>query len=208
MKLLLLGATGLVGSHVLDLAIADERIDKVIAPARRPLPEQPGLIAPQVDFDHLPGGADWWQADAVICALGTTMKKASSREAFRRVDYEYPMQAARLARRHGTSVFVLNSARGADPDSRVFYSRVKGELERDLQAVGFDSLTFVRPGLIGGEREEFRLGEYVASVVLGAIGPVLPRKWRINPAGHIALAMIDAAVVARPGVELVESQTL
>ena len=208
MRLLLLGATGLVGSHVLDLAVADERIEEVIAPTRRPLPDQPGLTAPQFDFDHLPADADWWQADAVLCALGTTMKKAGSREAFRRVDYDYPLQAARLARRHGAPTFVLNSAMGADPDSRFFYNRVKGELERDLKEVGFDSLTFVRPGLIGGEREEFRLGEHLTTLALGAIGPVLPKKWRINPADHIALAMIDAAVVARSGVGTVDSEAL
>lgn len=177
-------------------------------PPRRPLPQQPGLTAPQVDFDHLPEDAAWWQADAVICALGTTMKKAGSRAAFTRVDHGYPLQAARLARRHGAAAFVLNSAMGADPDSRFFYNRVKGELERDLQAVGFDSLTFVRPGLIGGERGEFRLGEHLATLVLGTVGPVLPRKWRINQAGRIALAMIEAAVAARPGVEVMGSEVL
>src|SRR5690554_5117899 len=93
------------------------------------------------------------------------MKMAGTREAFRRVDYG-------LARRHGAPTFVLNSAMGADPDSRLFYNRVKGKLERDLKEVGFDSLTFVRPGLIGGEREELRLGERLATAVLGTIGPV------------------------------------
>lgn len=205
MKLLLLGATGLVGSHVLDLAISDERIDEVVAPARRPLPARAGLTAPQVDFDHLPEDAPWWQADAAICALGTTMKKAGSREAFLRVDHGYALQAARLAHRHGTRTFVLNSAIGADPGSRFFYSRVKGALERDLRTVGFDSLTLVRPGLIGGEREEFRLGEHTATLVLGALGPVLPRKWRINPAARIAALMIEAALGGRAGVQVVES---
>src|SRR5690554_3860373 len=123
MKLLLLGATGLVGSHVLDLAIADERIDEVVAPVRRPLAGRPGLTAPEVDFERLPADAAWWQADAAICALGTTMKKAGSREAFRRVDHGYALQAARLGHRHGTRTFVLNSAFGADPGSRLFYSR-------------------------------------------------------------------------------------
>ena len=205
MKLILLGATGLVGSHVLDMAIADERVDEVIAPARRPIPERPGLFAPQVDFDHLPEDAPWWRAEAVICALGTTMKKAGSREAFRRVDYHYPLEVARLARRRGVPTFVLNSAMGADSGSRFFYNQVKGALERDLQAVGFDSLTLVRPGLIGGEREEFRLGEHTATLVLGALGPVLPRKWRINPAARIAALMIEAALGGRAGVQVVES---
>lgn len=208
MRLLLLGATGLVGSHVLDQAIADERIDEVLAPVRRALPARPGLLAPQVDFEQLPDDPSCWQADAAICALGTTMKKAGSREAFRRVDHGFVLEAARMAHRHGVRTFVLNSAMGADPGSRFFYSRVKGELERDLQQVGFDSLTLVRPGLIGGEREEFRLGEHVATLVLGALGPVLPRKWRINPAGRIAAVMIEAAVAGQPGVASIESSVI
>ena len=208
MKLILLGATGLVGSHVLDLAIADERVDEVIAPTRRPIPERPGLTAPVVDFDDLPEDAPWWRAEAVVCALGTTMKQAGSREAFRRVDHHYPLQAARIARGHGVPTFVLNSAMGADPHSRYFYNRVKGELERDLRQIGFDSLSFVRPGLISGEREEFRFGERVAEVVLKAAGPVLPRKWRVNPARHIALAMLEAAVEDRAGERVVGSDEL
>lgn len=208
MKLLLLGATGLVGSHVLDMAIADERIDEVIAPTRRPIPEQPGLVAPLVDFDSLPEDAPWWRAEAVVCALGSTMRKAGSRKAFCRVDHHYPLQAARIARGHGVPTFVLNSAMGADPHSRYFYNRVKGELERDLRQAGFESLTFVRPGLISGEREEFRLAERVAEVALKAAAPVLPRKWRVNPAQHIALAMLEAAVEGRAGERTVESREL
>lgn len=208
MKLILLGATGLVGSHVLDMAIADERIDEVIAPTRRPIPERAGLVAPLVDFDSLPEDAPWWRAEAVVCALGTTMRKAGSRKAFCRVDHHYPLQAARIARGHGVPTFVLNSAMGADPHSRYFYNRVKGELERDLRQAGFESLTFVRPGLISGEREEFRLAERVAEVALRAASPVLPRKWRVNPAQHIALAMLEAAVEGRAGERTVESREL
>lgn len=208
MKLILLGATGLVGSHVLELALADARISEIIAPTRRPMPERTGLFAPLVDFDHLPEHAPWWHADAVICALGTTMKKAGSREAFRRVDHHYPLEAARLARRHGVPAFVLNSATGADPDSRFFYNRVKGELERDLRALGFASLTLVRPGLISGPRTEFRLGERVAEVLLKTTGPLLARRWRINLARNIAQAMLDAAVAGMTGEHIVESAEL
>ena len=155
MKLLLAGSTGLVGRHVLEQALAHPSIDAVVAPVRRAsAPAHPKLVAPVVDFDALPEDADWWGVDAVACTLGTTMRIAGSEAAFRRVDHDYPLAFARLARRHGARTFVLNSALGADRTSRIFYNRVKGETEHDLGGVGFESLTIVRPGLIGGERNE------------------------------------------------------
>jgi uncharacterized protein YbjT (DUF2867 family) len=208
MKLLLVGATGLVGSHVLRQALADSRVDAVVAPTRRPLAEHAKLQAPLIDFEHLPDDAGWWQADAVICTLGTTIKTAGSRAAFRRVDYDYPLAVAQRARQRGTAAYVLNSALGADPASRVFYNRVKGELERDLAQVGFSSLTHVRPGLIGGDRQEVRTGERALLVALAALGPVLPRRWRINPAENIARALLAAAQRAEPGIHIVPSEEL
>jgi uncharacterized protein YbjT (DUF2867 family) len=208
MKLLLVGATGLVGSHVLRVALMDQRIDRLIAPVRRALPEQPKLFAPIVDFDSLPEGPAWWQADAVICALGTTMRTAGSKQAFRRVDYGYPLAVAKLASRHGTPTFVLNSAIGAHPASRIFYNRVKGEVEQELTGMGFRSLTFARPGLIGGKRDEFRPAERIAAAALRLIGPALPRAWRINPAERIAAAMIEAAIAGRPGTHVISSGDL
>jgi len=208
MRLLLVGATGLVGSHVLRLALADARITQVTAPVRRALPQASRLLAPQVDYASLPPDAPWWQADAVVCTLGTTIRTAGSQAAFRRVDHDYPLAVARLARAAGTPVYVLNSAIGADAGSRFFYNRVKGELERDLQAEGFASLTFVRPGLIGGRREEFRAGERIMQGLLGALGPVLPARWRLNPAPGIAAALLEAAVQARPGVHVITADTL
>ncbi len=208
MKLLLVGATGLVGGEVLDAALADPRVSALVAPTRRELPARPKLLAPIVNFDHLPEEASWWQADAVICTLGTTMRMAGSREAFRRVDYDYPLAVAKLARRHGTPCYVLNSALGADASSRIFYNRIKGELERDLADVGFSSLTHVRPGLIGGHRREVRRGERGMTWVLKRVGPVLPRRWRLNPAGQIARALLDAALRPEPGIHVVTSDRL
>lgn len=208
MRLILAGATGLVGRHVLALALAEPRVDQVIAPTRRALPAHPKLLAPVVDFDRLPGDADWWRADAFVCALGTTMKTAGSRDAFRRVDHDYPLTMAQHAHRHGTPACALNSAMGADADARVFYNRVKGELECGLRAVGFRSLTLVRPGLIGGDRDEHRTGEHIAGLVLRALHPVLPPRWRINPAPHIAQALLDAALDAPDGVHVVDSAAL
>lgn len=208
MKILLLGATGLVGSETLAAVLRDPRVSSVIAPTRSALPAHPKLIAPVVDFDRVDPDAAWWQVDAVICALGTTMRVAGSQDAFRRVDHDYPLAFARLAHRHGTPTYVLNSAAGADAGSRFFYNRVKGELERDLQQAGFASLTFVRPGLIGGKRTEFRLAERVMAAVLTVVGPLLPRRWRINPASNIARALLAAALDPQPGRHIVSADQL
>ena len=208
MKLLLVGASGLVGSHVLRRALADERISAVVAPTRRALPDHPKLDAPVIDFDNLSADAPWWQADAVICALGTTMKQAGSREAFRRVDHDYPLAIASFARQQGTPTYVLNSAVGADANSRFFYNRVKGELEQKLGACGFASLTLVRPGLISGPRPEFRAGERTAECFLKLFGALLPRRLRVNPADNIAQALLEEAIEAKPGVNIVRSAAL
>jgi uncharacterized protein YbjT (DUF2867 family) len=208
MRLLLIGSSGLVGQHVLRIALEDPRVTEVAALVRRPLPEHPKLSAHIVDFEHLPQGAGWWHADAVICTLGTTMRTAGSQEAFRRVDHDYPLAVARLAREHGTPAYVLNSAIGANPSSRFFYNRVKGEVERELSSLGFRSLTIVRPGLIDGKRQERRPAEVVSGLVLGLLAPVLPPRFRINPAARIAGAMVDAAIAAAPGEHIIESAAL
>jgi uncharacterized protein YbjT (DUF2867 family) len=208
MKLLLLGATGLVGRHVLDLALADPRVAAVTAPARRPLPSRPGLVAPVVDFANLPEDPSIWTGDAVICALGTTLKVAASRERFHQVDHDYPLAIARLAKANGATTFVLNSAMGADVKSLFFYSRVKGEIERDIVALGFERTVLVRPGLIDGPRAEPRPMEEMARKLLSALRPVLPPSARANKPERIASVMLDAAVNAKPGVTIVPSKAM
>ncbi|MET0328639.1 MAG: NAD(P)H-binding protein [Luteimonas sp.] len=206
---LLVGATGLVGGHVLDRLLGDARVARVVAPVRRPLPRiDDRLHAPVVDFDALPDAPALWAVDAVICTLGTTMRQAGSRDAFRRVDHDYPLTVATRARRHGARAFALTSAMGADARSRFFYNRVKGELEAALQAQVWPSLTLVRPGLIGGDRDESRRGERAAEVVLGTLAPVLPRRWRISPAPRIAAALVDHALAAHPGCRIVDAAAL
>ena len=207
MTLLIAGATGLVGATVLRQALADARVTRVVAPTRRALPPSPRLLNPIVDFDHLPP-ADWWTADGAVCALGTTIAKASSQEAFRRVDHGHVVAFAQMARRHGTRAFALTSAFGADAASWVFYNRVKGETEAAVTACGYPSLTLVRPGVIGGDRAERRPAEHAAITVLGLLGPILPRAWRISPAEHIARALLAAAIAAEPGHHVVSSRDL
>lgn len=206
MRLLLLGATGVVGREVLAQALADARVETLVAPTRRPLAAtDPKLTAPLVRFDDLPADADWWRADAVICTLGTTIKKAGSRENFRRVDHDYALAVARLARAHGTPAFAIVSARGANPRSALFYFKVKGETEADLATLGFASLTLARPGLIGGEREDMRRREQIGAAVLKLLGPLLPKSLRINPSPRIAKALLDAAIEGRAGTRVIDS---
>ncbi|KPN17468.1 NAD-dependent dehydratase [Xanthomonas sp. Mitacek01] len=208
-RVLLVGATGLVGSHVLDRLLDDVRVARVVAPVRRALARVDArLHAPVVDFDALPDDAALWAVDAVVCTLGTTMRQAGSRAAFRRVDHDYPLAVAAHARRHGARAFALTSAMGADVQSRFFYNRVKGELEAALQTQGWPSLILVRPGLIGGTRAQSRSGERAAEIVLGALAPVLPRRWRISPAPHIATTLVDNALAAPPGCHVVDAAAL
>lgn len=208
MHLLLLGATGLVGSHVLTLALADHRITAITAPTRRPLPANPGLYAPVVDFDRLPEDPSIWAADAVICALGTTLKIAGSRERFHRIDHDYAVEIARLAKASGARSFVLNSAKGADVKSLFFYSRVKGETEQDILALGFERTVLVQPGLIDGPRPQPRPMELWAGRLLALLKPVLPRSAQANRPEVIARVMLDAALSTAPGVTIIPSQDL
>ena len=205
---MLVGATGLVGQQVLQKALASERVRRVVALTRRALPPHPKLINPVVDFDRLPDDAPWWAVDAVVCTLGTTLKVAGSQAAFYRVDHDLPLRVAQLALRHGAQAYALNSALGADPRSRVFYSRTKGELERDLRALGYPSLTLVRPGLIGGERHESRPAEQIGVRVSQWLRPLLPPRYRLVPAERIAHHLLQAALAGAPGCNVLSSEAI
>lgn len=205
---MLVGATGLVGQQVLHKALASTQVGRVVAPTRRALPPHPKLLNPVVDYEHLPEDAAWWAVDAVVCTLGTTIKVAGSQPAFYRVDHDHPLRVAQLALRQGARAYALNSALGADPASRVFYSRTKGELERDLQALGYPSLTLVRPGLIGGERSQARPAEELGIRVSQWLRPLLPARYRVVPAERIAHHLLAAALAAAPGVRVLMSEEL
>jgi uncharacterized protein YbjT (DUF2867 family) len=206
--LLLVGASGLVGQSVLRQALADSRVAKVVAVTRNPLPPHPGLENPLVDFEALPADAPWWQVHAGICTLGTTMRQAGSHVAFRKVDVDYPLAVARLLREHGAQSFAFNSSIGANPKARAFYTRVKGEVEQRLIACGFPSLTLVRPSGILGPRKPHRAWEARTIRVFHTLRPLLPRHYRVVPADKIARALLEAAISAPPGVQIIESERL
>jgi uncharacterized protein YbjT (DUF2867 family) len=204
---LVAGGSGLVGQECLRLLSNDETVMQVRAILRRPLP--PDFAAPRVrecivDFDRLGEHAASLKVDWVFCALGTTMRKAGSREEFRRVDYEYPLAVAKVARAHGARHFLLVSAMGADPRSRIFYNRVKGDLELALRALDYPSLTIARPSLLLGNRAEWRMGEEFAKQVTW----MFPARWRPVPAMDVAAALVRAAHEALPGVRILENEAL
>src|SRR5271170_4449467 len=200
MKLLLLGASGLVGKNVLAQALAHHAITSVVAPTRLPLAPHPKLTNPVSDRleSLLPEGVAQG-VDAAICALGTTISKAGSKEAFREVDYVLPLAFARSAHQQGAQTVVLVSASVASVSSPFFYPRIKGEIERDIELVGFKSLTIVRPSLISGERDEPRFREGIALRFMSIFAPILPKKFHANPAPTIAAAILDAVTTAEPG---------
>jgi uncharacterized protein YbjT (DUF2867 family) len=203
--LLIAGATGLVGSHALDRALADHRVARVVAPTRRPLSPHPKLVNPVTDFSRPEESADWGRVDGAILAIGTTRAKAGSLERQRAIDLDLSLKLARLALAAGAQSLALVSSSLADPASRSFYMRMKGELEEALAALDFRSLTIVRPGLLGGKRTEFRLAERIAAAILTPLDPLLPRHMRISPADLVAGVLLSAAIAAEPGRHLISA---
>jgi uncharacterized protein YbjT (DUF2867 family) len=201
---LLAGATGLVGGECLRLLLASPAYSRVIVVTRRSLAKavaSPKLREVCVDFAQLERVRDQLRADHVFCALGTTIRKAGSREKFREVDFEYPRRLAELTLAAGATQFSLVSSLGASSASGVFYSRVKGELEDALRAMPWPSLALLRPSVIAGDRQESRPVERITEHLLR----FAPRAWRPVPARDIAAAMIATALEARQGVAVLES---
>jgi uncharacterized protein YbjT (DUF2867 family) len=200
MRLLLLGATGLVGSSTLKLALANPGISEVVAITRRALPPQNKLLNPVSEqIEELAKAPGVLVVDAVVCALGTTAAKAGTKEALRHVDYDLPLFFAKECHAAGVETFALVSAIGASTTSMFFYARTKGELERDVQQIGFRSLTICRPSIIAGPRTEVRNAERAALSVSRLLAPVLPKKFHVNPAPVIAASLLNSVLAARPG---------
>jgi uncharacterized protein YbjT (DUF2867 family) len=203
---LLAGATGLVGRELLRLLSAAPEVSEVRALVRRPLitRRDSKVRECRVDFERLDAHPEWFRADAAFCALGTTIKVAGSQEAFRRVDFDYPLAVARAARAAGASHFLLVSALGASARSTVFYSKVKGELEDAIIALGFASVTIARPSMLAGDREEKRPLEELAK----KLGWLVPPRWKPVEASSVAAALVDAMRRRAPGVEILENAAL
>ncbi len=205
---LLAGATGLVGSHVLECLLADATWSHVVTVGRRTTPERHEKLEQRVlDIGAIEGLGDLPHADDVFCCLGTTIKRAGSQQAFRRVDHDFVVGLARAGLRLGATQFLLVSAIGADPESRVFYSRVKGEAEAAVRKMPYRAIQIFRPSLLLGERSEFRLGERIAMVGAPLLRLLLVsrlRRYRPIPARDVARAMVRVAREAPRGPNVLE----
>jgi uncharacterized protein YbjT (DUF2867 family) len=206
---LLAGGTGLIGSQLLKLLIADERYTKVKCLTRNKLPvEHEKISIIQTDGSNINDVADSLQADDVFCCLGTTIKKAKTKEAFKKIDFEYPLQLANLTKASGAKQFLLVSALGADAHSSVFYNQVKGEVEAAIEAVGFSAFHIFRPSLLLGPRAEERSAEDAAKIFFRLFGFLIPRKFKAIDSAKVANAMWQMAKKEESGKFVYESQSL
>ncbi len=204
----LFGATGLVGSECLRLLPNDGGFSRVVIFTRRPISVKPNDAADHpaiethvLDFEQIERQGMMLAVDQIVCALGTTIRKAGSRQEFRKVDFDYPLAIARTALTQGARHFLLVSALGANAGSRLFYTRVKGELEAAILALPFRSHTIVRPSLLLGKRAEFRLGEKIAEW----LAFLMPKKYKPVSAAAVAEALVASAREDRPGKRIIES---
>lgn len=207
---LLAGATGLVGRALLPMLVASKRYRSVHVLLRRPAPDiraDASIKVHQVDFARLP--APLPAVDDVFIALGTTIKAAGSEAAFRQVDFDFVVNTARAARAAGATRLAVVSALGADAKSRVFYNRVKGEMQAAIAQLSYASVVIAQPSLLLGDRaalgQPARGGEALAARLLGPFGWMVPKGLRPIPARAVACALLAAILDARAGVRVLKS---
>jgi uncharacterized protein YbjT (DUF2867 family) len=222
----IVGATGLVGSALVRLASEDARYDRVRVLARRPVSfASPRVETALVAFEALVASSEGrseaadqaahrqlFAVDDVFCCLGTTIQQAGSQAAFRRVDFDYPLAAAKVALAAGARQFVIVTAVGASSTSAIFYNRVKGELEDALRALAFpEGVTVLHPSLLLGERHESRLGERIASVFMRGTRPLFGgplERYRAIEDHEVANAMLRAAAAPTGAYRVLEGRAL
>lgn len=209
-RAIVIGSTGLVGKQLVGQLLEDARFEKVVSFVRRPSGRTHERLEEHVvDFRAPDAWAEHVKGDVLFSAMGTTLKQAGSKEAQYEVDYTFQFNTAQAAAKNGVKDYVLVSADRASASSMVFYSRIKGELERDTAKLGFTCVTVARPGLLGGEREQPRTVEGLAQSVLGVVG-ALPGLGNLKPiqGAEVAKAMIAAWSKHTPGTTVLHNQEL
>ena len=206
---LIIGASGLVGKELVSTLLDSPEFAKVIVWVRTSMRiRHSKLVENFPDFERLDQEPIPSEVDCIFCCLGTTIKKAKTKEEFRKVDYTYPLKLAENAKKREVRQFLLISAMGADETSRVFYSKTKGQLEMALKQLELKSLTIFRPSLLLGKRQEFRLGEELAALVSKGLpflfkGPL--KKYKPVQGKSVAEAMYVCALQEKLGINLVET---
>ena len=207
---LVIGATGLVGSHLVEQLAKDDLYSKIIILSRRKLQYlNPKKEVRIIDFDR--PDESLIKGDHVFCAIGTTIKKAGSKENQYRIDCEYPAKLAEIAKKNGAEKFILVSSIGANAKSGNFYLQTKGDLEEKLKQLHYTSLIILRPSFILGNRKEFRLGEKVGIVLFNILKPLMIgglKRYRGVQASAIASRMINKAKIQTSQLEIIDSLSI
>jgi len=208
---IVVGATGLVGRHLVKQLLQDDDFTQVKTFSRSPLNinDSEKLSQHIVDFEDIAAWRHKLNGDTLFCCLGTTIKQAKHKEAQRQVDVLYPKRVAEAAHANGVGQAILVSSFGASHNSGSFYLRLKSEVEQAYLALGFDSLIIIRPSVLIGKRASFRFGEWLAGMLLNALS-WLPFFTRYRPisGSQVATAMLKAAKRTRSGVNILELEKL
>ncbi len=209
---IIIGASGLTGQSLLNQLLQDEQFDTVILFLRKALNiVHPKLVQHCVDFNALDAYRDLIKGDVVFCCMGTTIKVAGSQEAFKKVDYTYPTEFAKIAKQNNVSTFCLQSSLGADSKSTNFYLKVKGETEDFIRQLNFVSFASFRPSMLLGNRTEFRLGENIGKIVMQALSFMFIGKLKHYKAIHVnqvASAMIKHSTANKTGNVIIENEEM
>ncbi|MFY0591269.1 NAD(P)H-binding protein [Roseivirga sp.] len=204
------GASGLIGKSLTQMLLNSKDYGQVIALVRKPLGIQHDQLQElTIDFDELSTMENFPKADDIFCALGTTMKKAGSKEAFYKVDFTYPYELAQRALKEGASRFFLVSALGSNIDSRYFYNRVKGEIEHQVSFLSYRTIYIFKPSLLRGGRNESRPGEKLAQLITRIIPFIGPwKKYRPISGEKVADAMMKVAKQEDKGCYFYQSEIM
>jgi uncharacterized protein YbjT (DUF2867 family) len=208
---ILLGATGLTGSLLLSRLVADDSYGAIKLFSRKPSGNPSPKIKEYIgDVLHLEKFQNDFTADEIFCCVGTTSAKTKDRDIYRAIDFGIPFTASKLAKKNNIPAILVLSSLGAQPNSRIFYSRTKGEMEQAVLGQKIPNTYLLRPSLILGERKERRLGESIGAVLLTLASVFLVgrlRKYRAIEADCIASAMIHLAKT-RPEIQIVNSDLI
>lgn len=213
MKAVIAGATGLVGSFVLQKLLDNPQVSEVIALTRRTLSLQSPKLKPVLikDFSQMANMQSQLKGDIYFCCLGTTIKEAGSQENFRKIDFDAIVEFAKVAKANEAQSFVLISAVGANAESPIFYNRVKGETEEALKALHFRSLIVFQPGLLIGNRTKLRIGEKLAISAFKLLSPLLPGRFEKMFATDVELLanrIVEASLASQSGLQIISSRDI